>query len=140
MRRLFRVKKDLAGNFMARQYERATRLKRRARHSSRDVADAAAGKPDDFVLARGRAASLRGICRIAFAHAGLDPEHPVFGNPDPRFTNVPILLGDPPKPNALRFAPRRGLSNVLTPPTGSASRAIRRRGMRQGHPLTFCRH
>lgn len=55
-------------------------------------------KPDDFVLARGRATSVRDLCRIAFAHAGLDPERHVLVDPDLlRPADVPIFLGDPTK-------------------------------------------
>jgi GDPmannose 4,6-dehydratase len=55
-------------------------------------------KPDDFILARGRAASVRDLCRIAFAHAGLDRERHVRVDPDLlRPADIPIFLGDPAK-------------------------------------------
>ena len=47
-----------------------TRLGACARLCSRDVADAAAGQPDDYVVATGRNTSVREFCRIAFGYVG----------------------------------------------------------------------
>ena len=52
-------------------------------------------KADDYVIATGVTTSIRELCRIAFAHAGLDYEHHV--KTDPRFlrpAEVDVLLGD----------------------------------------------
>ncbi|MDW8399142.1 MAG: GDP-mannose 4,6-dehydratase [Acetobacteraceae bacterium] len=54
--------------------------------------------PDDYVVATGRTTSVREMCRIAFAHAGLDYRE--FVRPDPTFlrpAEVHALLGDPSK-------------------------------------------
>ncbi len=51
--------------------------------------------PGDYVVATGRAVSVRDMCRIAFAHVGLDYEE--FVKLDPRFlrpAEVDVLLGD----------------------------------------------
>ena len=57
-------------------------------------------KGDDFVVATGRTVTVRDMCRIAFAHAGLDMDRHVVI--DPKFyrpAEVDILLGDPAKAN-----------------------------------------
>lgn len=55
---------------------------------------------DDYVVATGRTVTVRDMCRIAFAHAGLDMDkHVVI---DPKFyrpAEVDILLGNPAKAN-----------------------------------------
>jgi GDPmannose 4,6-dehydratase len=54
--------------------------------------------PDDYVVATGRTTSVREMCRIAFAHVGLDYRE--FVRPDPTFlrpAEVHALLGDPTK-------------------------------------------
>ncbi|MCX7683882.1 MAG: GDP-mannose 4,6-dehydratase [Acetobacteraceae bacterium] len=54
--------------------------------------------PDDYVVATGRTTSVREMCRIAFAHVGLDYRE--FVRPDPTFlrpAEVHALLGDPSK-------------------------------------------
>src|SRR5713226_8773322 len=38
-------------------------------------------EPDDFVIATGRSATVRDLCRIAFSHAGLNYEDHVVVNP-----------------------------------------------------------
>jgi len=51
--------------------------------------------PDDYVVATGRTVSVREMCRIAFAHAGLD--YAEFVKVDERFlrpAEVDLLLGD----------------------------------------------
>ncbi len=59
-------------------------------------------KPDDFVIATGRATTVRDMCKIAFAHVGLDYEkHVVI---DPKFfrpAEVDALLGHPAKAKAI---------------------------------------
>lgn len=58
-------------------------------------------QPDDYVIATGRTTSVREMCRIAFAHVGLNyADHVVI---DPRFyrpAEVDILLGNPAKAKA----------------------------------------
>lgn len=56
---------------------------------------------DDYVVATGQTTTIRDMCRIAFAHAGLNPDdHIVI---DPKFfrpAEVEILLGNPAKAQA----------------------------------------
>lgn len=55
-------------------------------------------KPDTYVVATGRTTTVRDMCRIAFAHVGLDYEKYVVI--DPKFyrpAEVEVLLGDPAK-------------------------------------------
>jgi GDPmannose 4,6-dehydratase len=58
-------------------------------------------EPDDYVVATGRTTSVRDMCKIAFAHVGLDYEgHLVI---DPAFyrpAEVDVLLGNPAKAKA----------------------------------------
>lgn len=57
--------------------------------------------PDDFVIATGRATSVRDMCRIAFAHVGLDYErHVVIDSKLYRPAEVDILCGNPAKARA----------------------------------------
>ena len=52
-------------------------------------------RADDYVIATGRTTSIRDLCRIAFGHAGLDPEQYVRTRPDlMRPAEVDVLLGD----------------------------------------------
>ena len=60
-------------------------------------------KPDDYVVATGRTTTVRDMCRIAFAHVGLDYEE--FVKVDPAFlrpAEVDVLLGDPSKAKRVR--------------------------------------
>jgi GDPmannose 4,6-dehydratase len=55
-------------------------------------------KPDDYVIATGRTTTVREMCRIAFAHVGLNHEDYVVV--DPAFfrpAEVEVLLGNPQK-------------------------------------------
>ena len=57
--------------------------------------------PDDYVVATGRTVTVRDMCRIAFAHLGLD--YAEFVKVDPAFlrpAEVDVLLGDPAKAQA----------------------------------------
>lgn len=59
-------------------------------------------KGDDYVVATGRTVTVRDMCRIAFAHAGLDMDKHVII--DPKFyrpAEVDILLGNPAKANSV---------------------------------------
>ncbi|HYZ32818.1 MAG TPA: GDP-mannose 4,6-dehydratase [Crenalkalicoccus sp.] len=52
--------------------------------------------PDDYVVATGRASSIRDVCRIAFAHVGLDYEAHVQVDPvHLRPADLDQTLGDP---------------------------------------------
>ena len=71
--------------------------------------------PDDYVVATGVTTTVRDMCRIAFAHAGLDMEaHVVI---DPNFyrpAEVDILLGDSSKARkALGWAPETSLEQLI---------------------------
>jgi GDPmannose 4,6-dehydratase len=58
-------------------------------------------EPDDYVVATGRTTSVRDMCKIAFAHVGLDYQRYVVI--DPAFyrpAEVDILLGNPAKAKA----------------------------------------
>ncbi|PWB94483.1 GDP-mannose 4,6-dehydratase [Methylosinus sporium] len=71
--------------------------------------------PDDYVVATGVTTTVRDMCRIAFAHAGLDMEaHIVI---DPKFyrpAEVDILLGDSSKARAaLGWAPETSLDQLI---------------------------
>jgi GDPmannose 4,6-dehydratase len=55
-------------------------------------------RPDDFVIATGVTTTVRDMCRLAFAHVGLDYEK--FVVVDPKFfrpAEVDVLLGNPAK-------------------------------------------
>jgi GDPmannose 4,6-dehydratase len=58
-------------------------------------------EPDDYVVATGRTATVRDMCRIAFEHVGLDYEgHLVIDPKLYRPAEVDVLLGNPAKANA----------------------------------------
>jgi GDPmannose 4,6-dehydratase len=73
-------------------------------------------KPDDYVIATGAAATVRDMCRMAFAHVGLDYERYVVV--DPAFfrpAEVDRLLGDPRKARErLGWTAKATLSDVMT--------------------------
>ncbi|WP_400766324.1 GDP-mannose 4,6-dehydratase [Methylosinus sporium] len=71
--------------------------------------------PDDYVVATGVTTTVRDMCRIAFAHAGLDMEaHVVI---DPKFyrpAEVDVLLGDSSKARkALGWTPETSLDALI---------------------------
>lgn len=71
--------------------------------------------PDDYVIATGRTTTVRDMCRIAFAHAGLKMEdHLVI---DPQFfrpAEVEVLLGDPAKARVrLGWEPKTSLEDLI---------------------------
>lgn len=54
--------------------------------------------PDDYVIATGRTTTVRDMCRIAFAHVGLDMDDHVVVDPALiRPAEVDVLIGDPAK-------------------------------------------
>ncbi len=72
-------------------------------------------KPDDYVVATGVTTTVRDMCRLAFAHVGLDMEkHLVI---DPAFyrpAEVEVLLGDASKARAkLGWAPKIALDDLI---------------------------
>ncbi len=72
-------------------------------------------KPDDYVIATGRTTTVRDMCRIAFAHAGLKMEdHLII---DPQFfrpAEVEVLLGDPAKARTrLGWEPKTSLEELI---------------------------
>ena len=72
-------------------------------------------KPDDYVIATGRTTTVRDMCKIAFAHVGLDYEkHVVI---DPRFfrpAEVDVLLGNPAKARtAMGWEPKTSLETLI---------------------------
>lgn len=71
--------------------------------------------PDDYVIATGTTTTVRDMCRIAFAHVGLDDAaHVVI---DPAFyrpAEVDVLLGNPAKARAkLGWSARTGLEELI---------------------------
>ena len=72
-------------------------------------------KPDDFVIATGRAVSVRDMCKIAFAHVGLDMESHVVIDPDLfRPAEVEMLHGNPAKAKArLGWEPTISLEDMI---------------------------
>lgn len=72
-------------------------------------------RPDDYVIATGRTTTVRDMCRIAFAHVGLDYEkHVVI---DPKFfrpAEVDVLLGNPAKAKtAMGWEPKTSLETLI---------------------------
>ena len=72
-------------------------------------------QPDDFVIATGRAVSVRDMCKIAFAHVGLDMESHVVIDPDLfRPAEVEMLHGNPAKAKArLGWEPTISLEDMI---------------------------
>jgi GDPmannose 4,6-dehydratase len=72
-------------------------------------------KPDDYVVATGRTTTVREMCRIAFAHVGLDYERHVVVDPALfRPAEVDRLLGDPAKARAkLGWTPETTLEQMI---------------------------
>ncbi len=71
--------------------------------------------PDDYVIATGRTTTVREMCRLAFAHVGLDHEkHVVI---DPKFyrpAEVDVLFGNPAKAKArLGWQPKTSLEQLI---------------------------
>jgi GDPmannose 4,6-dehydratase len=71
--------------------------------------------PDDYVVATGRTTTVREMCRIAFAHVGLDYERHVTVDPALfRPAEVDRLLGDPAKARAkLGWTPETTLEQMI---------------------------
>ena len=71
--------------------------------------------PDDYVVATGRTTSVREMCRIAFAHVGLDAERHVVIDPKLyRPAEVEMLQGNPAKAKArLGWEARTDLDTLI---------------------------
>jgi GDPmannose 4,6-dehydratase len=71
--------------------------------------------PGDFVIASGETHSIRELCEIAFAHAGLDWQDYVVQ--DERFyrpAEVDLLIGDPSKAAAaIGWTPRTSFRDLV---------------------------
>ena len=72
-------------------------------------------QPDDYVIATGRTTSIRELCRIAFAHAGLDWQaHVRVADRLMRPAEVEVLLGDATKARTrLGWTPEVGLEAMI---------------------------
>ncbi|MDP4028802.1 MAG: GDP-mannose 4,6-dehydratase [Gallionella sp.] len=73
-------------------------------------------QPDDYVIATGRTTTVREMCRIAFAHVGLNHEdHLVIDHKFFRPAEVDILLGNPAKAKAgLGWEAQTSLETLIT--------------------------
>jgi GDPmannose 4,6-dehydratase len=73
-------------------------------------------KPDDYVIATGQSVSVRELCRLSFAEAGLDYQDHVVIDPKLfRPAEVEILLGDPTKAKKkLNWQPKTSLKKLVT--------------------------
>jgi len=72
--------------------------------------------PDDYVVATGQTTSVRDMCRIAFAHVGLNYEDHVRVDPALfRPAEVDVLLGNPEKARRkLGWTPKTSLEQLIT--------------------------
>ncbi len=70
---------------------------------------------DDYVIATGRTTTVRDMCQIAFAHAGLDLEKHLVIDPELfRPAEVDVLLGNPEKAkNAFGWTPTISLEEMI---------------------------
>ena len=73
-------------------------------------------QPDDFVVATGETHSVRELCQVAFAHAGLDWEdHVEIDQVHFRPAEVDLLIGDPAKTTtSLGWKPEVGFEQLIT--------------------------
>jgi len=71
---------------------------------------------DDYVIATGVTTTVRDMCRIAFAHVGLDyQDHVMIDEKFMRPAEVDVLLGNPAKARAkLGWQPRTSLQELIT--------------------------
>jgi len=72
-------------------------------------------EPDNYVIATGKATSVREMCRVAFSHIGLNYEDHVLS--DPRLfrpAEVDMLVGNPAKAKSrLGWIPKTPLENLI---------------------------
>lgn len=73
-------------------------------------------KPDDYVIATGRSITVRELCRLAFAHVGLNYQDYIVIDPKLfRPAEVDILLGDPKKAQMkLGWQAKTSLNNLIS--------------------------
>ncbi len=85
-------------------------------------------QPDDYVIATGRTTTVREMCRIAFAHAGLAYQDHVIV--DPAFfrpAEVDVLLGNPQKARErLGWSARTPLEELMAMMVDADMRRVRR--------------
>jgi GDPmannose 4,6-dehydratase len=85
-------------------------------------------QPDDYVVATGRTTTVREMCRIAFAHVGLNYQDYVVI--DPKFfrpAEVDVLLGNPAKAMAkLGWKPKTSLEQLITMMVDADMRRVER--------------
>ena len=85
-------------------------------------------RPDDYVVATGRTASVAELCRIAFDHVGLRYEDYVVA--DPRFlrpAEVDALCGDPAKARQqLSWSPKASLETLIADMVDADLRRVER--------------
>jgi GDPmannose 4,6-dehydratase len=87
-------------------------------------------KPDDYVVASGRTASVRDFCRLAFDHVGLRMEdHVVIDKAFLRPADVNVLLGNPTKARQkLGWTPEITLEELVAEMVESDLDRLRRLG------------
>jgi GDPmannose 4,6-dehydratase len=89
-------------------------------------------KPDDYVVATGRAASIRDLCRIAFAHVNLDWQD--YVKVDPAFlrpADVDVTVGDATRARTrLGWVPEMSLEEMIAEMVEAD--LVRRRAIGQG--------
>lgn len=85
-------------------------------------------KGDDYVVATGTTTSVREMCRIAFAHAGLNYEDHVVVDPEFfRPAEVDVLLGNPEKARRqLGWTPTTSLESLIAMMVDADLRRLRR--------------
>jgi len=88
-------------------------------------------RPDDYVVATGVTTTVRDMCRIAFAHVGLDYEGHVVV--DPQFfrpAEVDVLRGNPAKARArLGWSARTSLEDLIASMVNADLRRVAREHM-----------
>ena len=95
-------------------------------------------QPDDYVVATGVTTSVRDMCRIAFAHVGLDMERHVVIDPAlHRPAEVDVLLGNPAKARStLGWAPEISLETMIVEMVEADLVRLRQGPTRKGPSVT----
>jgi GDPmannose 4,6-dehydratase len=72
-------------------------------------------KPEDYVIATGHSITVRELCRLAFAHVGLEYQDYIVIDPQLfRPAEVDVLLGDPRKAKEkLEWQPKTSLNDLI---------------------------
>jgi len=86
-------------------------------------------KPDDYVIATGRTATVRDFCRLAFTHVGLDAdEHVIVDTRHFRPAEVDVLCGDATKAHrVLGWKPETSLEDLVAEMVDADLARVRRR-------------